>query len=247
MTIRKLTNTLFFISILFSSFTFGQVGIDTSNPQGTFHVDGGKNNNLSGTPTAWQQADDFIVAPDGKIGIGTTTPAAKLDLKGNMILGAADFANNAPGYSSVMRDNATGELKVASSSSGNSFPINYVTFQINNVNRDWISDYNTNIDTANYTVTIIGSTFTSNNGTKQLVMSDPSYGDFGPANMYAFQNAGTWRLFANYPGATTMNGINGSWTFYCLVINNSIVKNLGTSSIDLAGGKTGSIAIPAGL
>lgn len=68
--------------ILFSQGVSSQIGISTSNPQGTFHVDGAKDNAATGTPTAAQQVNDFIVTSIGSVGIGTTTPdnSAKLDV-----------------------------------------------------------------------------------------------------------------------------------------------------------------------
>lgn len=64
--------------ILLSSFSMtiaalysAQVGINTENPLGAFHIDGSKDNATS--PTAAQQANDFIVTPAGSTGIGTTT------------------------------------------------------------------------------------------------------------------------------------------------------------------------------
>lgn len=66
---------VFFINILSA-----QVGINTSNPQGVFNVDGGKNNATSGTPTATQQLDDFAITSTGRVGIGTTSPQNKLQV-----------------------------------------------------------------------------------------------------------------------------------------------------------------------
>lgn len=65
-----------------ASFAFGQVGINTTNPQNTFHIDGSKDNPNTGVPTATQQVNDFIVTSTGNTGIGTTTPDASaiLDL-----------------------------------------------------------------------------------------------------------------------------------------------------------------------
>lgn len=61
--------TIFALAI--GSLAFGQVGINTQNPQGVFNIDGGKNNAATGTPTAIQLADDFIVTNKGATGIGT--------------------------------------------------------------------------------------------------------------------------------------------------------------------------------
>lgn len=67
---------LFFISTT----TLAQVGINTPNPQGTFHVDCNKNNSQSGIPSADQMADDFVVTKTGNVGVGTLSPSVKLDI-----------------------------------------------------------------------------------------------------------------------------------------------------------------------
>lgn len=71
---------VFFITIGFTTILNAQVGISTSNPQGIFHVDAGKDNNLSGAPTAVQQLNDFVVTSAGNVGIGTTAPGAKVEI-----------------------------------------------------------------------------------------------------------------------------------------------------------------------
>jgi hypothetical protein len=65
-----------------SAMASAQVGINTTAPQNTFHVDGAKDNNQSGVPTAIQQSNDFIVTKTAGIGIGTVTPSesAALDI-----------------------------------------------------------------------------------------------------------------------------------------------------------------------
>nr|WP_314498763.1 hypothetical protein [uncultured Chryseobacterium sp.] len=66
---------LLLLMLFYSGFsTFAQVGINTENPQGVFNVDGGKNNAVTGTPTAIQQKDDVVVTASGQVGIGNTLP-----------------------------------------------------------------------------------------------------------------------------------------------------------------------------
>lgn len=79
MTLLKMEH--FVASFIFvNTFIFGQVGINTANPLGTFHVDGGKNNPTSGLPSSAQLSDDFIVSETGNVGFGILSPSVKVDI-----------------------------------------------------------------------------------------------------------------------------------------------------------------------
>ncbi len=68
--------------LLCASYVYGQVGVNTRNPVGVFHVDGKKDNNTTGIPTLQQQLNDFIITASGSVGIGTVNPdtSAALDM-----------------------------------------------------------------------------------------------------------------------------------------------------------------------
>ncbi|MBB4807836.1 hypothetical protein HNP38_003152 [Chryseobacterium defluvii] len=70
-------------SLIISMLSYGQVGINTVNPQNTFHIDGAKDNATAGAPSTVQQANDFIVTSNGSTGIGTTIPNASAILDVN--------------------------------------------------------------------------------------------------------------------------------------------------------------------
>lgn len=73
--------TLIF-ALCFNSFLFSQLGIQTAEPQGIFHVDAAHNN----TPTI-QENDDFIVKnTTGNVGVGTLNPSTKLHINGKITL-----------------------------------------------------------------------------------------------------------------------------------------------------------------
>ncbi|GAA4154292.1 hypothetical protein GCM10022217_11140 [Chryseobacterium ginsenosidimutans] len=72
--------SLLMVSMLISSLAFSQVGIHTSNPQGSFNVDGAKDNPTTGIPNAAQQSNDLTVLNTGNVGIGTNAPVGKLHL-----------------------------------------------------------------------------------------------------------------------------------------------------------------------
>lgn len=66
---------------VFATLTFAQVGLNTPNPRGMFHLDGKKNNETSGPVSIANQADDVVMTADGYVGIGNNNPAASLDIK----------------------------------------------------------------------------------------------------------------------------------------------------------------------
>lgn len=77
---RLLVSTFCFINTIL----FCQVGINTSNPLGVFHVDGSKDNPINNSNlTTSQELNDFIILPNGNVGVGTIDPQAKLDIRSN--------------------------------------------------------------------------------------------------------------------------------------------------------------------
>lgn len=74
-------HTLYSIAFLLTATLYSaQVGINTVNPQTTFHIDGGKDNPITGAPTAAQGTNDFVVTQDGNLGIGKINPASKVEI-----------------------------------------------------------------------------------------------------------------------------------------------------------------------
>ncbi|SIR58405.1 hypothetical protein [Chryseobacterium sp. RU33C] len=70
---------------LFTTFSLvvkSQVGINTTNPQGVFNIDGLKNNPTTGVPTATQAKDDLVMISNGNLGLGLTAPGTTLDVNG---------------------------------------------------------------------------------------------------------------------------------------------------------------------
>lgn len=66
--------------LIINSYCVAQVGINTSNPQGIFHIDGKKDNPSNASPTTTQQLNDFTVDQNGNVGIGTTEPKIKFEV-----------------------------------------------------------------------------------------------------------------------------------------------------------------------
>lgn len=185
-----------------------------------------------------------ILKTNGRVGVGTDAPGARLHVQGNQILGTAQSVAESTGTSQMVRDNVTGEIKVLKTTTTNSFPISSVTFEISNVNKDWISNFDTKINAADYTLMIIGlvfngSTLKNDNGDKT---------GYNPLNFQAFQAGGTWRLMADYDGGSPADGVNGKWIIRCLAINNSMIQQLPNQTANLGGTNTGALTnAPGGL
>ncbi|MCS4301908.1 tail fiber domain-containing protein [Chryseobacterium sp. BIGb0232] len=86
------------IIILGSQMAYSQIGVNTNSPQGSFHVDGAKDNPSTGQPTPAQLANDFIVRANGQVGIGTLNPLEKLEVNGSI-----QINNAASNYGSYLR------------------------------------------------------------------------------------------------------------------------------------------------
>lgn len=63
---------------------FSQIGINTSNPKGVFHVDGGRDNASSGLPTTAQQLNDLYVDNSGKLGVGIISVTNKVNINSGL-------------------------------------------------------------------------------------------------------------------------------------------------------------------
>ncbi|WP_419487959.1 hypothetical protein [Chryseobacterium bernardetii] len=75
---KKLTIVLF---MGITHLGFAQIGVNTPNPQAVFHMDGKKNNEISGPVSQANQTDDVVMTSGGYIGIGNNNPATSLDIK----------------------------------------------------------------------------------------------------------------------------------------------------------------------
>ncbi len=104
-----------FVAVISSTYS-AQVGINTSNPQATLHVDGAKDNPASGLPSATQELNDFSVTSSGNVGVGTITPSEKLDVANGNIR-VRDINTNIGGSSDkLVVTDKNGVLKTAGGS-----------------------------------------------------------------------------------------------------------------------------------
>jgi len=82
----KLSILIVFLNTALSFGLFAQVGVNTTRPLHPFHIDGKSDNPTNQPANAAQQLNDFIVTESGRVGIGTLSPKAALDIIGKLKL-----------------------------------------------------------------------------------------------------------------------------------------------------------------
>lgn len=184
-----------------------------------------------------------------QVGINTEDPKATLDVQGNVIVGETSFTDS--GYSVVVRDNSSGELKVVGNAGqNNSAPINLITFKLQNVDGDWVQNYYTGIDSNKFTVVVTEARFYTEGKTVELSPGTGNAVRYNPEHVYATteqkNNKNQWTLHADFIGGTPRSG-NGTWEITCLVINNSLVKVLPNVTSDFKGHYSFDGRTPRGL
>jgi len=96
---------LLIAGLLCAVITKAQVGINTSNPLGIFHVDAAKDN--AATPTTTQTANDFVVNSSGNVGIGNVSPSTKLHVS-SATSPAFRLADGTQGAGKVLKSDDSG-------------------------------------------------------------------------------------------------------------------------------------------
>ena len=94
-------------TIAISAYSYSQVGVNTTNPQQVFHVDGKKDNPSTGAPSIGQQLDDVVVDSKGSLGIGVTQPTRRIDIKSETP-GAIKIVDGTQGLDKIFMSDANG-------------------------------------------------------------------------------------------------------------------------------------------
>jgi hypothetical protein len=100
---KKATTSLLVLTIGFTRIS-AQVGVNTENPRAAFHIDGAKDNPVTGVPTTTQQANDVVVTAQGRLGIGTNAPTNKLEVNSGAANASGVRMTNLPSASSLATD-----------------------------------------------------------------------------------------------------------------------------------------------
>ncbi|UZT98062.1 hypothetical protein ODZ84_00390 [Chryseobacterium fluminis] len=194
--------------------------------------------------TARAAGTEVVIKDNGNVGIGTVNPAEKLRIAGdgtNSPLGITNLNNGPVGneYFNLVINNADGKVYKSRVASPEQVPFYYQRYQISNVNRDFLKNFDTNIPTSKYTVVVVGSSF-------DRVLSKPPAdmgGDFCSYTSHAYKEGTTWRLYADYKNCISTFG-NGQWIITILIIPKKVIRENNNIQVDLGGSENGSAPSP---
>lgn len=194
-----------------------------------------------------------------QVGINTNSPAADLDVQGDVLIDEELYIEN-PGNSFQIRgskflilstDNEILEYDIEASKYG---PINYARFAFTNTSTNGLRDYNTKISATDYIVTVQGYYFTAaGNNTNVLLHSTDSNSDIEGYQIYSYVKNGVWYLKAFANDSTFRSGSpfqnRNIDIFLNLIIYRKgfIAKTLTDITMDMDDSETGSVPLPTGF
>jgi hypothetical protein len=85
------------------------VGINTEDPQGLLHIDA-KSNTVVNSSDTLNVGDDVVVTPQGRIGVGTTNPQTRLDIR-SATSGAIRIQDGTEGAGKTLVSDANGSAQ----------------------------------------------------------------------------------------------------------------------------------------
>jgi len=192
------------------------------------------------------------ISETGNVGINNPAPEKTLDVNTDTKLNNLLFLKGIPPVppgddmpiSLLVRDNKTGLVYSTPGPGENTRAYTFLKYIVSNLNtaQGGIKCVlNTQISIEDYTLVVVGSSFQTNPVGLGLIVGPGSSGDYNSQAVYAYldtpsgSDTQTWFLSADYPGGRTENGNAGTWTIYCLAINNSLVRTFPQQFIDMDG------------
>ncbi|MEH6407600.1 MAG: hypothetical protein V7767_09980 [Leeuwenhoekiella sp.] len=196
-----------------------------------------------------------------QVGINNTSPAAMLDVTGNVKVENKLFLEN-PGEFNIIRGSKLliqktntdiVEYDIPASKYG---PINYAQLVFQNTSATGLQDYDTKISTSKYYVTIQGYYFLQNGNNATSVLSSSLSGDdyVEGFQVYAYPNSSTntWyiRAFINNGSFkdSGSNDINVDLYLNTIIYRNGfITKSINDVSVNMGGSSTATVPLPVGF
>ncbi|HVI44684.1 MAG TPA: hypothetical protein VM802_07435 [Chitinophaga sp.] len=185
------------------------------------------------------------VPPDVKVATGKSTARGGMDINGGLYISGKLFVENMGTADKqtplIGIDSKNQIVKVAPQTGGNNIvPVNVISYELKNVDLDWVNDFDTKISGTDYVVTIAAYDLVDpirTNGNNIAPLRIETWVD---------NNTKTWHLAADYVG--TAPTVNSTWNLFLLVMNKSLAKVLSPITEDFGGSSSKTAAqAPTGL
>lgn len=183
----------------------------------------------------------FSFAQVGNVGINTKTPRVKLDVAGTYKSGKI-ISGTIPSISTAEKDRylllshsvADNTVKKINPGQANAPGIaSIVTYSFTNVQGDWVENFNTKINSNDYSLMVLSAYFDRDLYGGNIAI--PSYGVKSVNN--------EWQIYADYSQVAPQS--NGVWTIVCAVYPKTYVKIFSEHGpFNLNGTTTGSDNVP---
>jgi len=183
-----------------------------------------------------------------QVGINTTTPRTTLEVAGDTYI---DGFINVGSLSPVTTIDNTAMLGQIENDYIKELNVNtegvaiayFQEYKLTNMDGDWVSNLDTQINSSNYVVTIISAYFN-----KSLVGTMGNAQDFFTVSVAsAFIQGGTWRIRADYPSTAPASSTpTGEWVISTLILSNDFSKQFPLQEFTLNRGnrKSGAATTP---
>ncbi|MDT0293163.1 hypothetical protein ACFQ3R_09165 [Mesonia ostreae] len=185
----------------------------------------------------------ILQAQTDNVGINTTNPRTKLEVGGDMNVNGGIQINElnpvgATDKSILLGQQGDGFVKELDAGVEGTAIAYFQEYRLSNMNGDWVLDFNTNINSSEYVVTIISAFF--NQGLE--MSSNPS--NFTIPYISAYVDGGTWHLIADYPSANPVTANQGVWVIRTLILSKDFSKDFPQQVVNMNGTRAGAAATP---
>ena len=176
-----------------------------------------------------------------QVGINTDSPrpGSALDVNGSMKSANVLLPSDLPPITAAERESfvylvqnqSTGAIEhLDLSASGTGGISSIMTYQLSNVNGDWVLDFDTKISSTDYALVILSAWFD-----QDLTGSNPA-----PPVARTKAIDGTWHLEADYSAVSS--DTNGAWNITCAVYPKNYAKIFPLQTVNMNGNTTATAA-----
>jgi len=185
-----------------------------------------------------------------QVGINTITPRKTLEVSGNtkisgtLKIGTIDALVDGDNYDFVTQETNgdVDEVDLTNTQLGNA--LGYIqTYEIQNVELDWLDEFNTLVNSNKFTVIVTSFSFSEEVGFVFSTVGD--FEGFSIPAVSSFVKNGTWWVKADYPQIDSVDGsTNGTWTISVLIISKDLIKTFNDQVYNMNNSTTGAAVSP---